>query len=71
LYILTSTCIGIVEGKITRRHIEKYGLDKPQKPAAKSGKTDLLGRMARKMLERAQEDQRKKSLKTYKDRNRP
>jgi YidC/Oxa1 family membrane protein insertase len=71
LYILTSTCIGIVEGKITRRHIEKYGLDKPQKPAAKSGKTDLLGRMARKMLERAQEDQRKKSLKTYKDRDRP
>jgi YidC/Oxa1 family membrane protein insertase len=71
LYILTSTCIGIVEGKITRRHIEKYGLDKPQKPAAKSGKTDLLGRMYRKMLERAQEDQRKKSLKTYKDRDRP
>jgi hypothetical protein len=29
-----------------------------------------MGRMAEKMLERAQEDQRRKSAKTYKDRDR-
>jgi YidC/Oxa1 family membrane protein insertase len=70
LYILTSTCIGIVEGKIVRRHIEKFGLDKPQKPGAKPAKKDLLGRIAEKVLERAQEDQRRKSMKSYKDRDR-
>jgi YidC/Oxa1 family membrane protein insertase len=70
LYIFTSTCFGIIEGKMVRRYIEKNGLDNPVKPEAKTGKRDFMGRMAEKMLERAQEDQRRKSAKTYKDRDR-
>ncbi len=62
LYILTSTCIGIVEGRIIKKQVDAMDLSKP--PEKKKRKQDLLGRMYEKALERAQQrDQDKKKFK--------
>ena len=64
LYILTSTCIGIVEGRIIKKQVDAMDLSKP--PETKKRKQDLLGRMYEKALERAQ--QREQDKKKYKER---
>ena len=64
LYILTSTCIGIVEGRIIKRQVDAMDLSKP--PERKKRKQDLLGRMYEQALERAQ--QRGQEKKKYKER---
>ena len=58
LYILTSTCIGIVEGRIIKKQVD--AMDLTVKPSQKK-KKDFLGRMYEQALERAkQRDQQKK-----------
>jgi YidC/Oxa1 family membrane protein insertase len=58
LYILTSTCIGIVEGRIIKKQVD--AMDLTVKPTARK-KKDFLGRMYEQALERAkQRDQQKK-----------
>jgi YidC/Oxa1 family membrane protein insertase len=64
LYILTSTCIGIIEGRIIKKQVDAMDLSKP--PEQKKRKQDLLGRMYEKALERAQ--QREQDKKKYKER---
>jgi YidC/Oxa1 family membrane protein insertase len=63
LYIMTSTCIGIVEGKRIRRQIETMDLLAPRKrdPA----KQDRLGKLYEAAMKRAQEkrDQRARRFK--------
>jgi YidC/Oxa1 family membrane protein insertase len=51
LYIFTSTCFGIMEGRIIRRQVEKMDL---LAPTAKK-KQDFLGRLYEKALERAKQ----------------
>jgi YidC/Oxa1 family membrane protein insertase len=52
LYILTSTCIGIVESKRVRRQIEKMDFTpRPRQP----GKQDRLGKLYEAAMQRAQE----------------
>jgi YidC/Oxa1 family membrane protein insertase len=82
LYILTSSCIGIVEGRIVRRKIEEMDAAReaeeaagggPSRPAAKeAGKPkDRLGRLYAEAMERARQRQEEKKRKTkrFKDRN--
>ena len=64
LYILTSTCIGIVEGRIIKKQVDAMDLSKP--PEKKKRKQDFLGRMYEQALERAQ--QREQDKKKYKER---
>jgi YidC/Oxa1 family membrane protein insertase len=64
LYILTSTCIGIVEGRIIKKQVDAMDLSKP--PEKKKRKQDLLGRMYEQALERAQ--QREQEKKKFKER---
>ncbi|HMN97264.1 MAG TPA: membrane protein insertase YidC [Phycisphaerales bacterium] len=71
LYILTSSLIGIVEGKQIRRHIAKMDAQGPQEQGKKKKKQDMLGRLYEKALERAQEREqaRRNPPKRYKDRS--
>jgi YidC/Oxa1 family membrane protein insertase len=64
LYILTSTCIGIIEGRIIKKQVDAMDLSKP--PEQKKRKQDLLGRMYEQALERAK--QREQDKKKYKER---
>ncbi|MDZ4755402.1 MAG: YidC/Oxa1 family insertase periplasmic-domain containing protein [Phycisphaerae bacterium] len=71
LYILTSTCIGIIESRMVKKHIELYGLAAPPKPLGKDGKPkqDLLGRKYQEMIERAKmKQQQQQNRRTFKDR---
>ncbi len=64
LYILTSTCIGIVEGRIIKKQVD--AMDLTAKPVAGKKKPDLLGRMYEKALDRMKE--RQQTQKKFKDR---
>ncbi len=56
LYILTSTVVGIFEGRAIRRQIQTMDLS-PKAPARKKSK-DLMGRLYAQALERARERQK-------------
>ncbi|MBM4111935.1 MAG: membrane protein insertase YidC, partial [Phycisphaerae bacterium] len=66
LYILTSTIVGIFEGKRVREQIKKMDLA-PKAPAPKKKSRDLMGRMYAEALERARQKQ-KGPPKKFKDR---
>jgi hypothetical protein len=73
LYILTSSCMGIVEGRVIRKRIAYLDtLPKDEKKTKPSKTRDKLGRMYAEALERAQEKQRQKQrggkAKRFKDR---
>jgi YidC/Oxa1 family membrane protein insertase len=73
LYILTSSCMGIVEGRVIRKRIAYLDtLPKDEEKAKPSKTRDKLGRMYAEALERAQEKQRQKQrggkAKRFKDR---
>jgi YidC/Oxa1 family membrane protein insertase len=55
LYILTSTCIGIVEGRIIKKQVD--AMDFTAKPEAGKKKQDFLGRLYEKALARSQQSQ--------------
>jgi YidC/Oxa1 family membrane protein insertase len=63
LYILTSTCIGIVEGRIIKKQVD--AMDLTVKPTERK-KKDFLGRMYEEALKRA--EQRQQPQKKYKER---
>ena len=67
LYILTSTCIGIVEGRIIKKQVDAMDLTKKPNPNAKPG---LLSRLYAQALERAKEKEAGAAVvkKKYKDR---
>ena len=76
LYILTSSSIGIIEGKRIRKHIDSMDLTKPvpQKPVSekKKARKDKLGRMYAEKLEEARRKQAAKrsgSKKSFKKRD--
>ncbi len=65
LYILTSTCIGIVEGRMIKKQVD--AMDLTVKPAGeRKKKRDLLGRMYEEALKRA--EQKQQQTKKYKER---
>jgi len=66
LYILTSTVVGIFEGRAIRRQIERMDLS-PKKREPKKKSKDLMGRMYADALERARNKQ-KGPPKKFKDR---
>lgn len=53
LYIMTSTCVGILEGRAIKKQVDAMDFSKPV-PQAKR-KQDFLGKMYEKALERAKE----------------
>ena len=55
LYILTSTCIGIVERRIIKKQVD--AMDFTAKPEAGKKKQDFLGRLYEKALARSQQSQ--------------
>ncbi|MEY3022143.1 MAG: Membrane protein insertase YidC [Planctomycetota bacterium] len=55
LYIMTSTCVGILEGRAIKRQVDAMDFSKPA-PQSKR-KQDFLGKMYEKALERAKEKQ--------------
>ena len=61
LYILTSSSIGIIEGKRIRKHIDSMDLTKPmpvsEKAAKRKAKRDQLARMYSEKLEEAKKKQ--------------
>lgn len=61
LYIFTSTCIGIVEGRIIKKQVDAMDLSKP--PEKTKRKQDFLGRMYEQALQRAQQREQKKKFK--------
>ena len=63
LYILTSTCIGILESRMVKRHIDKYGLADPPKAAKKS-----TGGLAAKFLEVQKRKEAERQAKQFKER---
>jgi membrane protein insertase Oxa1/YidC/SpoIIIJ len=63
LYIMTSTCIGIIEGKRIRGQIEKMDFT-PRK--REPGKQDRLGKLYEAAMKRAQE--KRQQGKRFKDR---
>ena len=65
LYIMTSTCIGIIEGKRIRGQIEKMDFT-PRK--REPGKQDRLGKLYEAAMKRAQE-KRQQQGKRFKDRD--
>jgi membrane protein insertase Oxa1/YidC/SpoIIIJ len=67
LYILTSTCIGIVEGRIIKKQVDAMDLTKKPDVDAKPG---LLSRLYSQALDRAKEKQAGATpkKKMYKDR---
>lgn len=68
LYIMTSSLIGIVEGRQIRKQVERMDLEPPKAPKAK--KQDMLGRMYEQALKRQQEKQalKRNPPKKYKER---
>jgi len=68
LYIMTSSLIGIVEGRQIRKQVERMDLEPPKAPKAK--KQDMLGRMYEQALKRQQDKQAQKRNppKKYKER---
>ncbi len=64
LYILTSTCVGIVEGRAIKKQVD--AMDFSVKPGAAPKKKDFLGRLYEQALSRAQE--RGAKAKKFKDR---
>jgi membrane protein insertase Oxa1/YidC/SpoIIIJ len=64
LYILTSTCIGIVEGRIIKKQVD--AMDLTVKPEERKKKKDFLGRMYEEAMKRA--EQRQQQQKKYKER---
>jgi YidC/Oxa1 family membrane protein insertase len=67
LYILTSTCIGIWESRMVKKHIDQYGIAGPSKGDG-TKKQDRLGKMYEGMLERARQKQAEKNKRTFKER---
>ena len=67
LYILTSSLIGIVEGRQIRKHIEETANNPPP---AKKKKQDRLGRMYEQALKRAQQraEEKRQPKRKYKER---
>jgi YidC/Oxa1 family membrane protein insertase len=63
LYILTSTCIGIFESRMVKRHIDKYGLADPPKAAKKSSSG-----LAAKFMEIQKRKEAERQAKMYKER---
>lgn len=70
LYILTSSLIGVIEGKQIRKHIAKMDAAGPQDKLKKKKKQDMLGRLYEKAMERAQqrEQEKRSPPKRFKDR---
>ncbi len=71
LYILTSTCIGIIESRMVKRHIEQHGLaNAPKAKLGKDGKPkqDRLGKLYQQMLEKSRDKQQQANRRTFKDR---
>ncbi|MFZ9913708.1 MAG: membrane protein insertase YidC [Phycisphaerales bacterium] len=66
LYILTSTCIGIVESRMIRRQVDAMDLTAPAAQPKK--KQDLLGRLYERALADAESRRKTKDAKKYKDR---
>jgi YidC/Oxa1 family membrane protein insertase len=66
LYILTSTCIGIVESRLIKKQVDAMDLSPQAAPAKAKKKQDFLGRMYEKALERAQD--RDKQRRNFKER---
>jgi YidC/Oxa1 family membrane protein insertase len=69
LYILTSTCIGILESRMVKRHIEKHGFTDPKK-ADGTKKQDRIGKLYSDMLARAQARQAENAKRSFKERDR-
>jgi|GEM_PF-276560 len=65
LYILTSTVVGIFEGRAVRKQIER--MDLSPKPVEKKKKKDLMGRMYTEALDRAR-NRKQGPPKKFKDR---
>jgi YidC/Oxa1 family membrane protein insertase len=63
LYILTSTCIGIIESKRVKAHIDKYGLAEPPKAQRTTG-----GGLYARMLEMQKQKEAAKEKRTFKER---
>jgi YidC/Oxa1 family membrane protein insertase len=63
LYILTSTCVGIIESKRVKAHIEKYGLAEPPKNQKKQG-----GGLYARMLEAQKQKEQARQARTFKER---
>ena len=74
LYILTSSCIGVLESRYVRQHIKDLDKDPPdgKREPRKKKKRDPLGRAYAQALERAEEKRRSKQQpqKTYKKKKR-
>lgn len=68
LYIMTSTCIGIWESRMVKKHIDMHGVEPVKAAAGAKKKQDTMGRMYEQMLERARQKQSDKGKKTYKER---
>ncbi|MBL9150564.1 MAG: YidC/Oxa1 family insertase periplasmic-domain containing protein [Phycisphaerae bacterium] len=68
LYILTSTCIGIWESRMVKKHIDQYGIAGPAKGDG-TKKQDRLGKMYESMLDRARQKQAEKNKRTFKERD--
>ena len=66
LYILTSTCIGIIESRMIKKQVDAMDLSAPAAAPAKAKKKDFLGRMYEQALARAQD--REKQRKNFKQR---
>jgi YidC/Oxa1 family membrane protein insertase len=66
LYIMTSTCIGIIEGKRIRRQIETMDLLAPRK--RDPGKQDRLGKLYEAAMKRAQQ-KREQQGRRFKERD--
>jgi len=66
LYILTSTCIGIIEGRIIKKQVD--AMDLSAKPAAGKQQSGFLGRLYEQALERAQQRQQQGTKKKPKGR---
>lgn len=64
LYILTSTCIGIFESRMVKKHIDRYGLAAPPKVARKPG-----GALAARLAEMQRQKEEQKQKRTFKDRD--
>ncbi|MFM7052767.1 MAG: YidC/Oxa1 family insertase periplasmic-domain containing protein [Planctomycetota bacterium] len=66
LYILTSTCIGIIESRIIKKQVD--AMDFTAQAAQPKKKKDLLGRLYEQALARAEDRAKGKDRKKFKDR---
>jgi YidC/Oxa1 family membrane protein insertase len=65
LYIMTSTCIGILEGRMIKKQVDAMDLSAPAKTKRKQ---DFLGRLYEQALERAKERSEAAQKKKFKNR---